>query len=148
VEPFQSAYKDRGVRLTTEVPDDLPEVWADRIRIDHVFSNLLSNALKYTAPGGSVTLAAQGFKEWVSFLMTDTGKGIPTQYLDKIFDQFFRVPGDSSETGAGLGLAIAKEIVEAHGGSISVESTGGKGSTFTFTLRRADLFTQKGESNE
>jgi signal transduction histidine kinase len=138
VEPFQSAYKDRGIRLTTEVPDDLPEVWADQIRIDHVFSNLLSNALKYTAPGGSVTLAARELKEWVSFSITDTGKGIPRQYVDKIFDQFFRVPGDASETGAGLGLAIAKEIVEAHGGAITVESQEGYGSTFTFTLKRAD----------
>jgi signal transduction histidine kinase len=148
VEPFQSAYKDHGVRLTIEVPDDLPEVWADRIRIDHVFSNLLSNALKYTAPGGSVTLAVQGFKEWVSFSIADTGRGIPRQYLDKVFDQFFRVPGDASETGAGLGLAIAKEIVEAHGGTISVESSDGKGSRFTFTLRRADAIAQEGSKNE
>jgi signal transduction histidine kinase len=148
VEPFQSACKDHGVRLTIEVPDDLPEVWADRIRIDHVFSNLLSNALKYTAPGGSVTLAAQGFKEWVSFSIADTGRGIPRQYLDKVFDQFFRVPGDASETGAGLGLAIAKEIVEAHGGTISVESSDGKGSRFTFTLRRADAIAQEGSKNE
>jgi PAS domain S-box-containing protein len=147
VAPFQSAYKDRGIRLTIEVPDTLPEVWVDRIRIDHVFSNLLSNALKYTAPGGGVTLAAQGFKERVGFSITDTGRGIPRQYLDKIFDQFFRVPGDASETGAGLGLAIAKEIVEAHGGTITAESTEGRGSTFTFTLRRADLMAQEGERN-
>ena len=148
VGPFQSAYKDHGVRLTIAVPDDLPEVWADRIRIDHVFSNLLSNALKYTAPGGSVTLAAQGFKEWVSFSITDTGRGIPGRYLDKVFDQFFMVPGDASETGAGLGLAIAKEIVETHGGTISVESSDRKGSRFTFTLRRADAITQEGSKNE
>ncbi len=148
VEPFQSAYKDRGIRLITAVPDDLPEVWADRIRIDHVFSNLLSNALKYTAAGGSVTLAAQELKEWVSFSITDTGKGIPRQYVDKIFDQFFRVPGDASETGAGLGLAIAKEIVEAHGGTITVESAEGKGSTFTFTLKRADVLVQEGGKHE
>jgi signal transduction histidine kinase len=147
VEPFQSAYKDHGIRLTTEVPDDLPVVWVDRIRIDHVFSNLLSNALKYTAPGGSVTLAARELKEWVSFSITDTGKGIPRQYVDKIFDQFFRVPGDASETGAGLGLAIAKEIVEAHAGTITAESTEGRGSTFTFTLKRADLMAQEGERN-
>jgi PAS domain S-box-containing protein len=145
VEPFRSAYKDRGVRLTTEVPDDLPEVWADRIRIDHVFSNLLSNALKYTAPGGSVALAAQGFKEWVSFSIADTGRGIPRQYLDKIFDQFFRVPDDATEPGAGLGLAIAKEIVEAHGGTMAVESIEGKGSRFTFTLRRADALAREGK---
>jgi PAS domain S-box-containing protein len=147
-EPFQSAYKDSRIRLTIEVPDDLPEVWADRTRIDHVFSNLLSNALKYTAPGGSVTLAATAGKEWVSFSITDTGRGIPSQYLDKIFDQFFRVPDEATKPGAGLGLAIAKEIVEAHGGTMAVASIAGKGSTFTFTLRRADLIAQKGERNE
>jgi PAS domain S-box-containing protein len=148
VEPFQSAYKDRGIRLITAVSDDLPEVRADRIRIDHVFSNLLSNAIKYTAPGGSVTLSAQELKEWVCFSITDTGKGIPRQYVDRIFDQFFRVPGDACETGAGLGLAIAKEIVEAHGGTITVESTEGKGSTFTFTLKRADVLVQEGGGHE
>ncbi len=148
VEPFQSAYKDRGIRLTTEVPDDLPEVWADRIRINHVFSNLLSNALKYTAPGGSVTLAARELKEWVGFSITDTGRGIPGRYLDKVFDQFFRVPDEATEPGAGLGLAIAREIVEAHGGTMAAESTEGKGSRFSFTLRRADAIAQEGSRNE
>jgi len=148
VEPFQSAFKDQGISLTIEVPDDLPAVWADKIRIDHVFSNLLSNTLKYTGPGGSVTLAAQGYNEWVSFSIADTGKGIPNQYLDKVFDQFFRVPDELSEPGAGLGLAIAKEIVEAHGGTMLVESIEGKGSTFTFTLRRADVLVQEGGGDE
>ncbi len=148
VEPFQSAYKDRGIRLATEVPDDLPEVWADRIRINHVFSNLLSNALKYTAPGGSVTLAARELKEWVGFSITDTGRGIPGRYLDKVFDQFFRVPDEATEPGAGLGLAIAREIVEAHGGTMAAESTEGKGSRFSFTLRRADAIAREGSRHE
>jgi PAS domain S-box-containing protein len=138
LESFQSSFRDHGVTLRMEVPDDLPDVWADKSRIDHVFTNLLSNALKYTASGGTVTISAQPLKEWVSFFIKDTGKGIPAQYLSRIFDQFFRVPAAEPEPGAGLGLAIAKEIVEAHGGTITVESSEGKGSTFMFTLKRAD----------
>ncbi len=143
IEPFQSAYQDRGVSLKIELPDDLPEVWADQTRIDHVFANLLSNALKYTAPGGRVTVAAQAANEWVRFSVSDTGKGIPAHYVGRIFEQFFRVPDKESEPGAGLGLAIAKEIVEAHGGTISVKSRAGEGSTFTFTLKRANHPFQK-----
>jgi PAS domain S-box-containing protein len=145
LESFQSSYLDHGVTLRMEVPDDLPEVWADKTRIDHVFSNMLSNALKYTASGGTVTVSAQASKELVSFSVSDTGRGIPAQYVSRIFDQFFRVPDTAAEPGAGLGLAIAKEIVEAHGGTITVDSCEGRGSTFTFTLKRADAFLQNGE---
>jgi len=72
-------------------------------------------------------------------LGADTGKGIPNQYLTRIFEQFFQVPESGAQTGAGLGLAIVKEIVEAHGGTIKVESRLGEGSTFSFTLKRVDL---------
>jgi signal transduction histidine kinase len=71
--------------------------------------------------------------------VSDTGKGIPNEYLTRIFEQFFQVPDQGTQAGAGLGLAIVKEIVEAHGGTVKVESRLGEGSTFTFTLRRADL---------
>jgi len=138
VESFQSAYRDHGVSLKFELPDNVPEAWADKTQIEQVFANLLTNALKYTSPGGTVTVSAQAGKELVSFSVSDTGRGIPAQYVSRIFDQFFRVPDTAAEPGAGLGLAIAKEIVEAHGGTISVESYEGKGSTFTFTLKRAD----------
>ena len=74
----------------------------------------------------------------VRFLVSDTGKGIPQQYLDCVFDQFFRVPDQEDATGEGLGLAIVKEIVEAHGGSVDVQSREGEGSVFAFSLRRAD----------
>jgi two-component system phosphate regulon sensor histidine kinase PhoR len=76
----------------------------------------------------------------VRFSVTDTGSGIPHQFMQRIFEQFFRVPDQKSETGAGLGLAIAKEIVEAHGGNIDVVSQEGKGTTFSFTLKRAEHF--------
>jgi two-component system, NtrC family, sensor histidine kinase KinB len=143
VDPFKSAAQDRGITLTMALPDDLPDVWADTKQIIHVFTNLLSNALKYTDPGGQVTLSAKCDEELVKFSISDTGKGIPNYYIDKIFDPFFRVPdeGMDVERGAGLGLAIAREIVEAQGGNISVTSREGKGSTFTFSLRRADRMT-------
>jgi signal transduction histidine kinase len=139
LEPFQMDFKDRGVALGTELPSDLPEVWADTARMNHVFANLLSNTLRYTPPGGKVTVLARADEEWVYLSVSDTGKGIPSQYLTRIFEQFFQVPDQGTQTGAGLGLAIVKEIVEAHGGTVGVESRVGEGSTFTFTLKRADL---------
>jgi len=141
LEPFQMDFKDRNVTLGTELQDDLPEVWADTARMNHVFANLLSNALRYTPPGGKVTVLGKADQEWVQFSVSDSGKGIPSQYLARIFEQFFRVPDQGAETGAGLGLAIVKEIVEAHGGTVKVESRLGEGSTFIFTLKRADRIT-------
>ena len=135
-EPLRSAFGDRGVQLRTELPSDLPTILVDRMRIGLVFSNLLTNALKYTAPGGEVCIRAEAGDDNVTFSVTDTGTGIPADYLPQIFERFFRVPGQNGATGAGLGLAISREIVEAHGGQIKVESTPGKGSTFKFTVAR------------
>ena len=112
--------------------------------MNHVFANLLSNALRYTPPGGKVTVLAEADEEWVRFSVSDTGEGIPSQYLPRIFEQFFRVPEQGKESGVGLGLAIVKEIVEAHGGAIRVESQEGKGSTFTITLPRAEKDRKEG----
>jgi two-component system, NtrC family, sensor histidine kinase KinB len=137
-EPFRSACQDCGVSMVVKLPNALPEVWADPTRVSHVFANLFSNALKYTDPGGVITLSAETDKEFVRFSVSDTGKGIPERYLQTIFEQFFRIPGQASNSGAGLGLAIAKEIVEAHGGTITAESREAEGSTFTFSLRRFD----------
>jgi len=139
VESFRRAAQDRGINLSTDLSTDLPEVLADKMLINHVFANLLSNAVKYTNPGGKIIVAARGEHDFVSFSVTDTGRGIPAQYLRKIMEQFFRVPGQSADSGAGLGLSIVQEIVEAHGGSVNVESAEGVGSTFSFTLKRADL---------
>jgi signal transduction histidine kinase len=140
VEPFRRTAQDRGVSLLADVPADLPEVWADTTRIDHVFANLLTNALQHTSPGGRVVLTAEAAEAWVRFHVSDTGEGVPAAFLSRVFEPFFRVPGRPNETGAGLGLAIVKEIVEAHGGSVGVESREGQGSDFTFTLRRVDKF--------
>jgi signal transduction histidine kinase len=138
-ESFQKEANERLIDLYCDVPEDLPQVLADISRIRHVWGNLLSNALRYTAAGGKIKITANADKSMVLFRISDTGQGIPAEYLPRIFDKFFRGPERDKETGAGLGLAIVKEIIEAHGGTISVESTVGKGTTFSFTLRRADL---------
>ncbi len=141
-ESFRSAAKDHGIELETALPEAIClNVMVDTIQIGHVFANLLTNALKYTPSGGRITIFAQAAKEHVRFGVTDTGKGIPAQYLPLVFDQFFRVPGQETKTGTGLGLAIVKEIVEAHEGAVSVESTVEAGSTFSFTIPRTDKIT-------
>jgi two-component system, NtrC family, sensor histidine kinase KinB len=142
VEPIRRAAQDGGIELKTQLAEDLPRVSADTTQIGHVFSNLLSNALRFTAPGGTITVSAVPEEQMVRFSVTDTGSGIPHQFMQRIFEQFFRVPDQKSETGAGLGLAIAKEIVEAHGGNINVVSQEGKGTTFSFTLKRAGHCTE------
>jgi signal transduction histidine kinase len=111
---------------------------ADTTQITHVFANLILNALKYTPSQGTITISAQADKEQVYLTVSDTGKGIPSQYLNQVFDRFFRVPGQEIETGTGLGLSIVKEIVEAHNGAVNAKSIEGEGSTFSFTLPRAD----------
>ena len=138
IEAYRPAARDGGVSLVVDLPATLPQVWVDPARVAHVFANLLSNALKYTPPGGKVTLSAKAEGEFVRFQVSDTGVGIPEKYLPLIFEQFFRVPGQGPGTGVGLGLAIVKDIVEAHGGTVGVESREGTGSTFHFTLRRTD----------
>jgi signal transduction histidine kinase len=126
-----------GLILTADFP--LPEVrvLADHERIGHVFSNLIANALRHTPRDGSVKLGAGLFDGAVRFTVTDTGKGIPKEHQQRIFEKFFRIP-DSGPRGTGLGLYIAREIVAAHGGEIGVESEPGKGSTFWFTLPTAE----------
>ncbi len=138
IEAYRPAARDGGVSLVVDLPATLPQVWVDPARVAHVFANLLSNALKYTPPGGKVTLSAKAEGEFVRFQVSDTGVGIPEKYLPRIFEQFFRVPDQGPGTGVGLGLAIVKDIVEAHGGTVGVESREGTGSTFHFTLRTAD----------
>ncbi len=134
VEPFLVAAQDKGVSLVNDVSEDLPEVMADAGKIRHVFANLLSNALRFTGPGGSVTIRAESEQDRVVFLLEDTGKGIPEAELEHLFEQFYRAPGQDEKSGVGLGLAIAKEIVRAHGGDVGAESVLGRGSTFRFTL--------------
>lgn len=125
----------QGVRLLAEVAPNLHEISADAIRLAQVLGNLISNALRYTPAGGSITLAALPGPGKLILSVSDTGKGIPPEALPRIFDRFYRA--DSSRTSSeesGLGLAIARSIVEAHGGTISAESVPGKGTVLTITL--------------
>jgi two-component system, NtrC family, sensor histidine kinase KinB len=138
IEPLQASFHDRGIQLDVDVPVEVPQVMADATRIDHVFTNLLTNALKFTSPGGRVRVATETEDDVVRFIVEDTGAGIPAEHLGRVFERFFRAPNANQPSGAGLGLAIAKEIVEAHGGSIAVRSKEGEGSRFSFTLQRAD----------
>ncbi len=123
-----------GLRLENLCPEDLPAVGADPLRMEQVMINLLHNAIKFTPPGGTITLSAQVREGEVVFSIRDTGVGIPADDLPRIFERFYKADRSRSGGGTGLGLAIARHIVEAHGGRIWAESTEGKGSTFFFAL--------------
>jgi two-component system, NtrC family, sensor histidine kinase KinB len=136
--PLETSFHDRGISVEVTIAEEMPKVLADPARIDHVFTNLLTNALKFTPAGGKVTISVEPEGKMVRFAVADTGIGIPQEHLARVFDRFYRVVRKDQPGGAGLGLAIAKEIVQAHGGEISVQSKEGEGSRFSFTLQRAD----------
>jgi two-component system, NtrC family, sensor histidine kinase KinB len=128
-----------GIELESPVTEALPEVLVDRERIDLVLSNLVGNAIKYTPRGGRVAVAAAVAEDgFFRFEVHDSGPGVPPEFHARVFDKFFRVPGVSA-SGVGLGLYIARDVVQAHGGRIGVESAPGQGSRFWFTVRRADV---------
>jgi PAS domain S-box-containing protein len=127
---------DKHIDLASDVPDPATSVVCDHERIVQVFANLLGNAIKFTSEGGAVTVRAAVDDQSVKFAVTDTGIGISQDQLPHVFDRYWQ-GGRPSGAGVGLGLAIAKGIVEAHHGTIQVESASGKGSTFVFDLPRA-----------
>jgi two-component system sensor histidine kinase BaeS len=129
VERYANTFKDKGVTLVLECGEKL-NADADPDRLSQVVVNLLTNALKATQPGGSVKVAARKSGEDVSIDISDTGSGIEKKDLPFIFERFYR----SSEGGLGIGLTIVKELVEAHGGRVAVQSEPGRGSTFTVSL--------------
>lgn len=122
--------------MTLDVPEVAPAVLADESRILQVLTNLLSNAMKFTRPGGNVTVSARPVDEEVIFAVKDEGPGIPSEDVPRLFDRFWHARRGQEGRGTGLGLAIAKGIVDAHGGRIWVETTAGVGSTFRFSLPR------------
>ena len=122
-----------SLELDTACADALPQVLADADRVRQIFSNLIGNAAKFTPPGGRVVLGAARDGDGVRFWVSDTGAGMAESTLDHIFDRFWQAR-DSDRRGAGLGLAICKGIVDAHGGKIWAESEPGHGSTFSFRL--------------
>jgi NtrC-family two-component system sensor histidine kinase KinB len=134
IEPFLAQARDQRVSIVNSIPEDLPDVIADSDGIRYVLANLLSNALRFTSPGGTVTVSAANNSKKITFSVEDTGAGISPEHIKHLFEQFYRVPGQQVKSGVGLGLSIVKEIIEAHGGKTGVESTCGKGSTFHFSL--------------
>jgi two-component system sensor histidine kinase BaeS len=132
-------FDEKGVELKSAVSEDLPSVLADVDRVVQVLSNLLSNALRHTPDGGRVVLKAEVSGGEVAFEVTDTGTGIATEHLERVFERFYRVDKSRSRGeaggGSGVGLAISRALVEAMGGRIRVESPGlGEGAAFWFTL--------------
>ena len=129
--------KGKNISLTANCPEGIPQVEADSDRLIQVITNLVGNALKFTPNGGKITVDVSKKDDSLQIDVSDTGSGIPYQDLEKIFDKFYQVTRLNNQAvikGTGLGLTIAKGIVEKHGGKIWVESEVGKGSKFSFTL--------------
>jgi PAS domain S-box-containing protein len=138
VERLQLLAYERGITILFEAPEDIPLIQADGIRLEQVFTNLLGNALKYTAKAGRIDVRACDRGADLLVQVRDTGAGIPAEHLTCIFDRFYRVPGaHGGVEGTGLGLSICKAVVEAHGGRIWAESVVGQGSTFSLTIPKA-----------
>jgi signal transduction histidine kinase len=132
-ELFKSQAAASGITLRYQVARDLPPVHADRHRVLQVLSNLVGNAMKFTPSGGTISFRADARDGDVLFTVADTGPGIPKEHLGDIFNPYWQAKR-AERMGAGLGLPIAKGIVESHGGQIWVESEPGKGTKFYFTL--------------
>jgi two-component system, NtrC family, sensor histidine kinase KinB len=131
-ETLRPQVEAKGLSFSVDIPVELPRIMADRSQVERVIANLVVNAIRYTRQG-EIKITAEPRGHYVAVSVSDTGEGIPSEYLSHIFDKFVQVPG-AATGGAGLGLAISRLIVEAHGGQISVQSVLGHGSTFTFTL--------------
>lgn len=137
VDAFRPSADTKGVTLRRELPAGLPPIGVDKARITQVLQNLLANALRHTPAGGTITVQAEVAEDTIRLAVSDTGEGIPSEHLPHVFDRFYRTDAGRSRDrgGAGLGLAISRAVVEAHGGQISVASAGpGAGTTFTVSL--------------
>jgi signal transduction histidine kinase len=137
VDQFQIPAEEAGVRLTADLPEEC-SAEVDRVQIERLLTNLLSNALKFTPRGGDVRVILRPGEDRIELIVEDTGHGIPTEYLPHIFDRFYRVPVQGTapgpDQGLGLGLSFVAWIVKAHDGRIDVSSTPGKGTRFTISL--------------
>ncbi len=136
VASWQPQLTAKGMALSLDLPDELPPVKVDWQRISQVLHKLLENAISHTGRGGTITVSAVRQGGWVEVSVADTGEGIPDADLPNIFERFYRVDRSRARAtgGSGLGLTIARRLVEAHGGKIDVESKLGKGSRFSFTV--------------
>ena len=163
IEELELAALDNEITIRVEIAHNFPRLYADPIRMQHVMRNLISNALRFTEPGGSIVISARvntiptetanidteatkAHKQHIEVHIRDTGYGIAPEYQQRIFERFYQIPIDHSRKvgGQGLGLTVAKMIIELHGGKISVESIPSAGSNFILTL---PLSTSKNEKN-
>jgi two-component system sensor histidine kinase BaeS len=135
---FEPRAQGKGIDLYRKYPQDLPAILMDRSRIAQVIGNLLDNAIRHTPDGGSVTVNAASTEDNVVVTVSDTGEGIPPDALPRVFDRLYRHDNSRNRVsgGSGLGLSIVEELVQAHGGSMGVESEVGIGSSFSFSLPR------------
>ena len=129
---------EKSVKLNKILPDNFGQIVGDAVSVEELIANLMLNAIKYTPDGGSVSVKAEDKDKFVEFEISDTGIGIPDDEIGHVFDEFYRASNarKTEKDGTGMGLPIAKQIVESHGGTIKVTSAIGKGTTFTFTLAR------------
>ena len=139
IEGYKSQARLKSVNLVSELPGGLPPIYADSGNIKEVLSQLLENAIKYTEKYGKVAVSVKDQGKEVSVSVMDNGCGIPKEELPHIFDKFYKVERPAEQVGGiGMGLALVKSIVEAHGGKVEVESEVGKGSKFGFTLPKGN----------
>jgi two-component system phosphate regulon sensor histidine kinase PhoR len=134
VERMKPRAERQGVTLTLDAPEDLPNVSADRNLLERAVVNLIDNAIKFTPRGGVIDVSAQSVNGLLSVEVRDSGEGIDSADLPRIFERFYKADRARRAGGTGLGLAIVKHTIEAHGGSIGVESKPGAGSTFRFSI--------------
>jgi signal transduction histidine kinase len=133
---FQASAKQANLSLVATIAPAVPKIYADAVHLRRVLDNLLGNALKFTPEGGHIAVALSGLDSRVVLEVSDTGIGIPPEQLSKIFQRFYQVDGSSKRRfgGVGLGLALVKEIVESHEGTVEVASVEGQGTAFRITL--------------
>jgi two-component system phosphate regulon sensor histidine kinase PhoR len=136
VELLRARAENQRVNLSLEVPADLPQVLADRRSIEEIFTNLVANAINYSPDGGQVTVSGLSHGDYLELRVADTGIGIDPEELPKIFDKFYRVKHARTRQviGTGLGLSLVKGLVEAHRGTVEVESEVGRGTAFRVLL--------------
>lgn len=133
----KTSANQKNIVFQIDLPSDLPKVIADKEKTAWVLTNILSNAIRYSGDNSEIVISASTIEKKVKLVIKDSGRGIESQYISRIFDRYFTVPGTQKE-GSGLGLAISKEFIEAQGGEINVESELGKGSTFSILLNSKD----------